>query len=445
MSSSRIFLVGNSIFRPHNPSFPLSFNRFPSLSLRFRCFSSDATATATAAAVTTVDSNLQSSPPHPWPEWINFVDRLKTKGYFTKNTEDDTIYQEMNLVKDACLSFARDRYDVLRSLSSGDVQALVERGCPNLFRKTVNSAKRIRAHVRLDEGDVCGSCDLRSSCDRAYVILKDTEADARTVDVMRLLLFNALDTIVISRGEIPPGKELVHESARRLLLELVEFSDKPLSPALPKPSSKESLPPKEKAFKSRNDEPSQRVAFKSRNDEPSQRVTFKSRNDENSQPDRPRYSADWACPKCDFVNFARNERCRECNEVADRRPVAAVVKEGDWLCPECSFLNFTKNQSCLKCKAKGPKKTSVQNVVEMKKGDWNCPGCGYMNFASNKQCRQCREQRKKQLAEPGDWECPSCDFVNFRRNDACKKCECKKPSESNTDQEDHTWKQPALL
>jgi hypothetical protein len=38
--------------------------------------------------------------------------------------------------------------------------------------------------------------------------------------------------------------------------------------------------------------------------------------------------------RCDFVNFARNERCRECNEVADRRPVAAVVKEGDWLCPE---------------------------------------------------------------------------------------------------------------
>lgn len=111
MSSSRIFLVGNSIFRPHKPSFPLSFNRFPSVSLRFRCFSSD----AAAAATTTVVSDLQSShPPHPWPEWITFVDRLKTKGYFTKDTEDDTVYQEMNLVKDACLSFARDRYDVLR-------------------------------------------------------------------------------------------------------------------------------------------------------------------------------------------------------------------------------------------------------------------------------------------------------------------------------------------
>lgn len=32
---------------------------------------------------------------------------------------------------------------------------VVEGGCPNLFRKSVNSAKRLRAFVRLDEGDVC--------------------------------------------------------------------------------------------------------------------------------------------------------------------------------------------------------------------------------------------------------------------------------------------------
>ncbi|XP_024006193.1 zinc finger protein VAR3, chloroplastic [Eutrema salsugineum] len=417
MSSSRIFLVGNSIFRPQKPSLPISFNRFPSVSLRFRCFSSE----AATAATSTVNSDFPSpSPsPHPWPEWISFVDRLKTKGYFTKNIEDDTVYQEMNVVKDACLSFARDRYDILRSLSSGDIQALVERGCPNLFRKTVNSSKRIRAHVRLDEGDVCGSCELRGSCDRAYVILKETEADARTVDVMRLLLFNALDSVVISRGKIPPGRELVHESARRLLLELVEFSEKPLNLVLPKPAAKESLPPKERVFKSR------------RNDEPSQRVWS-------------HYNADWACPKCDFLNFARNERCRECNEVADRRSVAAVVKEGDWLCPECNFSNFSRNQSCLKCKAKGPKRTSMENV-EMKKGDWNCSGCGFMNFSSNKQCKQCRERRPKRQLEPGEWECPSCDFLNYRRNTVCKKCECKRPSESNNHQEDHTWKRPVLL
>lgn len=44
-----------------------------------------------------------------------------------------------------------------RSLSNEDIRALVESGCPNLFRKAVNSAKRLRAYLRLDEGDVCSS------------------------------------------------------------------------------------------------------------------------------------------------------------------------------------------------------------------------------------------------------------------------------------------------
>ena len=35
-----------------------------------------------------------------------------------------------------------------------DVQTLVEKGCPNINRKTVNSGKRLRAHLQLDEGDV---------------------------------------------------------------------------------------------------------------------------------------------------------------------------------------------------------------------------------------------------------------------------------------------------
>jgi len=44
-----------------------------------------------------------------------------------------------------------------RLLPVGDVQAVVEGGCPNILRKVVNSAKRLRAHLQLDEGDVCVS------------------------------------------------------------------------------------------------------------------------------------------------------------------------------------------------------------------------------------------------------------------------------------------------
>lgn len=41
-----------------------------------------------------------------------------------------------------------------RLLPTHDIQAVVEGGCPNLLRKAVNSAKRLRAHLQLDEGDV---------------------------------------------------------------------------------------------------------------------------------------------------------------------------------------------------------------------------------------------------------------------------------------------------
>lgn len=47
-----------------------------------------------------------------------------------------------------------------RSLSRQDIQTVVEKGCPNLFRKAVNSGKRLRVYVQLDEGDVSFSNNL---------------------------------------------------------------------------------------------------------------------------------------------------------------------------------------------------------------------------------------------------------------------------------------------
>jgi len=52
---------------------------------------------------------------HPWPEWVSFVDRLKSQGYFPQTSspsdggDAELVYREM---KDPCLSFARDRYDI---------------------------------------------------------------------------------------------------------------------------------------------------------------------------------------------------------------------------------------------------------------------------------------------------------------------------------------------
>lgn len=66
------------------------------------------------------------------------------------------------------------------------------------------------------------------------MILKETEADARTVDIVRILLFYAVDPLVISRGEKPLGREVIESSVRKLLSQLIELSES--SPA-PVPAS----------------------------------------------------------------------------------------------------------------------------------------------------------------------------------------------------------------
>ncbi|GFP84628.1 zinc finger protein var3 chloroplastic [Phtheirospermum japonicum] len=305
---------------------------------------------------------------HPWPEWVNFVDGLKDKGYLTQiaaPSENDggaddeglVVYTEMKLVKDACLSFARDRFDIFRSLSTQDVQTVVEKGCPKLFRKAVNSAKRLRAYIGLDEGDVCRTCNLCGSCDRAYVMLNDSEAAARTVDIVRILLLYALDPLFISEENKSPGRELVESSVRKLLLQLTELGETYRNPDLLKRAS---------IISQRKKQP---------------------------------------------LDLPVNESSKDIE-----------MKQGDWVCTKCNFMNFARNIRCLKCEAERPKSIAVDKV-EMKKGDWNCPQqkkftlgipkmgpghsrCSFMNFASNRQCLRCQGQRPHRQLRPGDWECP---------------------------------------
>ncbi|XP_024032502.1 uncharacterized protein LOC112095056, partial [Morus notabilis] len=93
-------------------------------------------------------------------------------------------FSNFKLVQTACVNFGKDRFDILRSLSRQDIQNLVGFGCPSADKKVVFSAKLLRRHVHLDEGDVCSSCSLRNSCERAYLLtLKEDEA--RTIDIMR--------------------------------------------------------------------------------------------------------------------------------------------------------------------------------------------------------------------------------------------------------------------
>lgn len=406
MSASRLFfLLGASTVRncnkPTNISSPFSPFRFtkPLLSpvVRFRRYNC-----ISATIETNTIEPLVSPKNHPWPEWVAFVDRLKSKGYITEKSSstgedgDGSIYTDMNLLKDACLNFSRDRSDIFKKLSTQDMQKVVEKGCPNLFRKVVNSAKRLRIHLNLDEGEVCGACNFRGSCDRAYLILKESEGVARTVDIVRVLLVYAFDSAVISGGAMPPGSELIEVSARQLLSELVELSETPIDPDHPTPAPKAS-PRKKQSVGSRTD-------------------------------------------GLEDVEMKRRDLTGLEGEMSKRN---VEMKQGDWVCSQCTFMNFARNAQCLRCKSKGPSRDAPV-VKEMKKGDWNCPQCTFMNFASNTKCLRCQEQRPKRQLNPGEWECPSCDFLNFRSNMACKKCTCERPKDAKTQSkyEQQLWTKP---
>ncbi|KAL8130247.1 hypothetical protein V2J09_019402 [Rumex salicifolius] len=363
------------------------------------------------SAVAALETSSSAAQNCACPEWLTFIDRLKSRGYIvptTTSSEDrDDVYKDMSVLKNACLSFARDRFDVFKSLSKDDVQALVASGCPNLNRKVVNSAKRLRAYTGLNEADVCGVCDLRGSCDRAYVTLQESESGARTVDIVRILIFYGLEQSANSQGVKSAAREQAELSAKRLLLELVELSESPPEPGLVKPSGIESY----------KKQPSEYVSVKK---------VPKNVGAEGTQ------GRNWTCTKCSFLNFSRNITCLQCSEPGPGD--GADVKKGDWICPECKFMNFSRNADCLKCKAEGPKRVDMINL-EMKKGDWNCPKCNYMNFSKNKTCYRCTELRPPRDLRPGEWECPSCDFLNFKRNVICKKCEFK-PRKENAVQYD---------
>lgn len=115
---------------------------------------------------------------------------------------------------------------------------------------------------------VCSSCLLRGSCDRAHVIPKESEAPAGTVDIVRILLAFALDSAVTT-GEKSPSRKRIEESARKLLLELIELSETTPNPETPKPIAREQNQKKK----------SSRLA------------------DEKLSPDVELKRGDWMCPK----------------------------------------------------------------------------------------------------------------------------------------------------
>ncbi|XP_024965321.1 uncharacterized protein LOC112505658 isoform X2 [Cynara cardunculus var. scolymus] len=298
---------------------------------------------------------------HPWPEWIELMERLVQQNYFDCRRKDegkvisdsgfgdvdagDGIMAEIleegfdftrdwKTVQTAGLNFGKDRFDILRSLSRQDIQLLVGYGCPSADKKVVFSAKLLRKHVHLDEGDVCSSCSLRSSCERAYLIT-NKEDEARTIDIMRVLMTYGFDPIngsVVNDSLLK--KKPVKTAVRKLLHEVVKLSGIPIDPNLPPPIIKRP-PPK---VKQTPPPPKKRVG----------------------RDDVEMKKGDWLCPKCDFMNFAKNTVCLQCDA---KRPKRQLLP-GEWECPECKFLNYRRNMACFECECKRPPDEFTENQMQ---------------------------------------------------------------------------------
>ncbi|PIA61580.1 hypothetical protein AQUCO_00300832v1 [Aquilegia coerulea] len=181
---------------------------------------------------------------------------------------------------------------------------------------------------------VCSSCKLRSSCEKAY-LLSRKEDEARTIDVIRILLTYGFDPI---NGSVENKALLklktVKTVVRKLLHEVVKLSAVPIDPNLPPPVIKKP-PPK---VKQPPPPPRRRVG----------------------RDDIEMKKGDWLCPKCDFMNFAKNNVCLQCDA---QRPKRELLP-GEWECPECNFLNYRRNMACFHCDHKRPPDQFMENQMQ---------------------------------------------------------------------------------
>lgn len=257
----------------------------------------------------------------PWPEWSNLVERLAFSGYFVQNSARDNELMDSESFPDefvravsACLAFARDEPNILGLLSRINIEAVVATGSAFIFRNGQDSARRMRAYLSNQDSNVPES-------DKAH-----------TIDLMRFLLSHVSNCLVSSEMSIDYNKEAVESSVRYLLNELSNLSS----------STAES------------------------NLSGSVQNQFPGRYGQ-APPSRPRPSGqniemkrgDWICPRCSFMNFARNMKCLECEEARPKRELSG----GEWECPQCDFFNYARNKACLRCDCKRPGEISFSSTT----------------------------------------------------------------------------------
>lgn len=207
----------------------------------------------------------------------------------------------------ACLAFARERPDLLGMLSRKDIEVIVEKGMPFLFKNGDDSGRRMRSFLGSGHSNM-------QIIDRAH-----------TIDLVRFLLSYASNLVLLEKNDVP-NSELVESSVRNLLSELAQLSYAPAS---------------NQSMSVQNQFPDRYGQATGQAPQPlGQNIEMK--------------RGDWICPRCSFMNFARNVKCLECEEARPKRQLTG----GEWECPQCDFFNYARNTVCLRCDCKRPGEVS---------------------------------------------------------------------------------------
>ncbi|XP_021667891.2 zinc finger protein VAR3, chloroplastic isoform X2 [Hevea brasiliensis] len=310
-SRHRQLFPSSSSYLPHHHYRNLPSSLSHSLGRPLKIEASHQLHTQTASANFTEPSSSLPRTPHPWPEYYNLIHNLSSAGYFNRHKFGIQIDLEFvagfNLPEDladaatACLAFARERPDLLGMLSRKDIEVVVEQGMPFLFKNGDGSRRRMRSFL--------GSGDSNNT-DRAH-----------TIDLMRFLLSYANNLVSSEKNDIP-NRELVESSVRNLLSELAQLSYAPAS----------------------------NLSVSGQNQFPDRYGQAPRPLGQNIEMKR----GDWICPRCNFMNFARNVKCLECEEARPKRQLTG----GEWECPQCDFFNYARNMVCLRCDCKKPGEVS---------------------------------------------------------------------------------------
>ncbi|MED6118951.1 hypothetical protein PIB30_007455 [Stylosanthes scabra] len=268
--------------------------------------------TVAAFSPSSPDTFPSSSLSHPWPEWSRFISHLTSSGYLHRPPPDlrtfsppPELSRQFVAEAAACFAFAADRPNLLRLLSKRDVGVVVQNGVPFLFRDAEESIAKMKAFVWATDA-----------------VVLDTDR-ATLVDLMKFMLSYASNPLVSSESNNLANRDIVESSVRNLFGELFK-----LSYSAPGPNTSDSMQNQISSGYGQTIPSGQNIEMK---------------------------RGDWICPRCNFMNFARNVKCRECEEARPKRQLAG----GEWECPQCDFYNYGRNITCLRCDCKRPGQVSL--------------------------------------------------------------------------------------